>query len=354
MAREPRSPRSAYEVTPGEALLVADALATGLGRAHRAGLVHRDVKPANLLLASQPDGASGSTAVPALVAADEQVLLSDLGFGKDLGASSGLTVGGGTYGFAAPEQRAPHGTVDPRADVHAASALVYWLFTRRTPPDDGADLHLSPLLPPSLVPVLGQGLATDPARRPATIEAWFAQIAAALDSPTGTNRQTTSATPAGRPPEAADGDGALRAVGDGADRARRPPRRRWLGPVLALLLGLGAGAVGALRFGSTADPGPTVTPATDGGQVVTAERDGLRLAVTGPVSVEVGDRIELSASTEGAGSVAWFAPAGGTGDGDSLTLDAARPGVATITAVAADELGRTVQVEFEVAVDPAG
>ncbi|MEM9133649.1 MAG: protein kinase [Actinomycetota bacterium] len=382
--------RARHQVTAHEALRVAQTLADGLGRAHRAGLVHRDVTPANLLLATDPTAGRGdngrATPDPAhpqasavtLIGADERLLLSDLGFGKDLLASSGLTVGGGTAGFAAPEQQAPHTTVDARADIHAASAVLHWLFARRAPSPIAGGPSDDERLPPGLAPVLRRGLAVDPDHRHTTIEAWFTEVEQALaPSPTAspvTADRATATSPAtadratargpggeGGPTAAAPGrPGGLADVGAVPFPAprhdiddERPPRR----PVPAaatLIAGIAVGlllALGAVVVGLVGGDDTTAAVADDGTLTITAERDGLTLAVSGPEAVALGERIELAAVATGHTGIHWFAPAGGTGEGEALTLQTGRTGVATITAVAVDEVGRAVTVEFPVTVE---
>jgi serine/threonine protein kinase len=107
---EPGSPLPADRVLD----LVAQA-AEGLGVLHELGVVHRDVKPQNLLLRS-----SGS--------AGDRVLVADLGVAKAMLHASGLTQVVGTPAYMAPEQATGTG-IDRRADVHALGAVAYQLLT---------------------------------------------------------------------------------------------------------------------------------------------------------------------------------------------------------------------------------
>ncbi|MDN6758315.1 MAG: serine/threonine protein kinase, partial [Yaniella sp.] len=144
-------------------LSMARPLAQALEAIHAAQLVHRDLSPGNLLLATE-SAADGDGPGAQLVAADERLLLSDLGMCKDLAINSGLTVSGGTAGFRPPEQSQP-GMVDTRADIWAASALVSWIAEGTNLPND---FHH----------VLQRGMETDPDRRHQTIVEWLAEIEA--------------------------------------------------------------------------------------------------------------------------------------------------------------------------------
>jgi serine/threonine protein kinase len=109
-------------------LLLTETLAHSLAAIHAADLVHRDVTPGNLLVRHnglQPAPWSG---IP-LLDRGERLLLSDLGYAKDLRAASGITSGGGTVGFAAPEQHGEMTHVDTRADVYGATAVLQWAAT---------------------------------------------------------------------------------------------------------------------------------------------------------------------------------------------------------------------------------
>lgn len=93
-------------------------IARGLEHAHGSGVLHRDVKPANVRI--QPDGS---------------VKLMDFGIAKMLGADTGLTGTGmtlGTVGYLAPEQLRSE-EVDERADIFAFGVLAYELLGQRRP-----------------------------------------------------------------------------------------------------------------------------------------------------------------------------------------------------------------------------
>ncbi len=133
--------------------LVAQAGA-GLSVLHDLGIVHRDVKPQNLLLRSSRDGT--------------RVLVADLGVAKAMLHASGLTQVVGSPAYMAPEQVSGTG-IDRRADVHALAAVAYRLLTGRL----ARSTTLSDLLgaslpvPPSSVADAARRRRRPPARPPA-------------------------------------------------------------------------------------------------------------------------------------------------------------------------------------------
>lgn len=167
---------------PREAVEVARKLARALAHAHGVGILHRDVKPANVL-----------------VGADGEPRLTDFGLAKDTTAdastTAALSVAGGvigTPGYWPPEQaRGELDRIGPRSDVFALGATLYAMLTGG-PPFGGATLlevvHAMqrPPAPPSAAnaavdPALDalvlRCLDPDPARRPATMD----EVAAGLD-----------------------------------------------------------------------------------------------------------------------------------------------------------------------------
>ena len=146
-------------------------LAAALDAAHRRGLVHRDVKPGNILIA--PIDTVGET---------EQVYLSDFGLTKRASSLSGVTGTGqfiGTLDYAAPEQFLGR-RLDARTDVYSLGAVLFECLTGHPPfrRDNDASLmhaHLSEPppsvtderaeLPGAIDVVIARAMAKDPADR---------------------------------------------------------------------------------------------------------------------------------------------------------------------------------------------
>ncbi|MFB8008781.1 serine/threonine-protein kinase [Nocardia sp. NPDC056000] len=107
---------------PERAVHVVTEAASGLDAAHAAGLLHRDVKPANILVSPDPDG-------------PDRVLVTDFGIARAIGESTELTAAGevlATVAYAAPEQLRGE-TLDHRVDVYALGATLYQLLTGAKP-----------------------------------------------------------------------------------------------------------------------------------------------------------------------------------------------------------------------------
>jgi hypothetical protein len=106
---------------PEAAAALIAQIGNGLDAIHAAGLVHRDVKPANVLLAG---GAAG-----------EHAYITDFGVARNVATESGLTQTGrfvGTLDYVAPEQISGGG-VDARADIYALGCLLFKLLTGDVP-----------------------------------------------------------------------------------------------------------------------------------------------------------------------------------------------------------------------------
>ncbi|MGI8779649.1 MAG: protein kinase domain-containing protein [Solirubrobacteraceae bacterium] len=113
----------------GRAVGLVAQVAGALDEAHRHGLVHRDVKPSNVLIARRERR--------------EHAFLTDFGLTKRKESDDGLTKPGfamGTADYMAPEQ-ARGGDVDGRADVYALACLLFKTLTGTAPFDRGSDLE---------------------------------------------------------------------------------------------------------------------------------------------------------------------------------------------------------------------
>jgi hypothetical protein len=114
--------REEIRLEPSRAVSIVSQAAAALDSAHAEGLVHRDVKPADILLESQSDGG-------------DRVFLSDFGISKQLAASTRLTRTGslmGTVDYVAPEQIRGD-DVDGRADVYSLGCVLYRCLTGEVP-----------------------------------------------------------------------------------------------------------------------------------------------------------------------------------------------------------------------------
>lgn len=343
-------------VGPDDLLTVAETLAIGLGRAHRVGLVHRDVKPTNLLISSSKGEARGRPlGRSTLLATDERLLLGDLGLAKDVAASSGLTVGAGTHGFSAPEQRTGLSQVDARADIYGASAVLYWMATSVLPVDDEnerAQRLTAARLPADLSKAIGVGLATDPGNRFSMIEEWLGAMS--LDQPrspetAATERTTGASLPTlGRLPTAT-GSGTDAALGTSGSAATEN------GPGSAIRVGRGTAALGAviaavcaagITWATLRDSGPAVTELDDGRVQLVEQEGDVTVAVSGPTTVAVGEPATLEASAVGVASFRWFTPDGSVESTNPLVLQSSAPGDATVTLVASTVDGDIATVTF--------
>jgi serine/threonine-protein kinase len=150
-----------------EALDIMSGVLAGLAAAHASGIVHRDVKPENVL-----------------ITAGGQVKVADFGLARAHAAAghtrSGMIIG--TVAYLAPEQVTGSVPAGPRSDVYSAGVLLYELLTGRQPftgetpisvayqhvnEDMPAPSELVPEIPPAVDQLVLAATDRDPARRPA-------------------------------------------------------------------------------------------------------------------------------------------------------------------------------------------
>lgn len=204
---------SGLPLPAGEALALTSEIARAIQVLHDHEVIHRDVKPSNILLTGGPD---------------IRVVIADLGMAKRLAESSRVTVAVGTPGFMAPEQA--HGQIglDVRVDVYAVAAVGYLLLTGRRPFPESQTVVDVAVRPPTAAPdplvgvlqqadvnvdeaalddLLRAALAHDPGHRPSTAAELADRLDALaesatslpLDQPTEIRPRPVASAPAVRP-----------------------------------------------------------------------------------------------------------------------------------------------------------
>jgi eukaryotic-like serine/threonine-protein kinase len=220
----------------GRSLKWLGQAAAALDAAHARGIVHRDVKPANLLLDE-----------------DDNVKVADFGVASAAGLGSYTEAGSvvGTAGYLSPEQaRGERAT--PESDRYALAVVAYELLTGSRPFERETSTaeatahvhapipvasHANPTLTPEIDQVLARGLAKEPGQRFGSAVELVAELREALDRAAGTTRVATAAP--------------------------SPPGRRRSVPLLPLVLGavLLAGILAAVLLARD-DPGREAGPTT--------------------------------------------------------------------------------------------
>ena len=192
-------------------------LLDGLEQVHKAGFLHRDIKPDNIF-----------------VRGDNSPVLLDFGSARRVSANKDLT-NIVSPGFAPFEQYHSHGHQGPWTDIYSLGAVTYWMVTGKKPVESAARVKSDSMMPAITladVGVYGEALLTaidfslqpDEARRPQTIAAFRAALLGPRAAPAG-------ARPGGSPDRRGIASAAQATSGPPAASA---PRRNLLGTILFL------------------------------------------------------------------------------------------------------------------------
>jgi eukaryotic-like serine/threonine-protein kinase len=167
--------RERIRLTPTDALSILEPVLAALSAAHAAGLVHRDVKPENVLIAD-----------------NGQVKVADFGLARaaaNLEPTSATSLIG-TVAYLAPEQ-VIRGIADPRSDVYAAGIMLFEMLTGRQPYDGETAISIAlrhahedvpapssvvPGIPASVDMLVARATSRDPDRRPHDAGAFLADV----------------------------------------------------------------------------------------------------------------------------------------------------------------------------------
>jgi serine/threonine-protein kinase len=241
-------------VKPSRALVIARQIAAGLAHAHAQGIVHRDVKPANIMITEE-------------IGTGEHARILDFGLARLRGAvgrdATQTNVVVGTPNYMAPEQTIGGGTIDARTDVYAVGVVLFEMIAGERPfqADDTLALlgmhRAAPIpklldrvgdrvdLPEGLQAVVEKAMAKSPDDRYQSV----IELAEAIDVVSGARQRAADL----RTPAVARKTGptamaaTVRAdLGSQTDRTETLPRRKgsMAGPLLVVVL-LGGGAAGA-------------------------------------------------------------------------------------------------------------
>jgi tRNA A-37 threonylcarbamoyl transferase component Bud32 len=318
-----------------EALAIAVACAHALAFAHKHGLVHRDVKPQNILLND-----------------DHRPKVTDFGIARSLDVKKGVTQTGtvlGTSNYIAPEQASGE-VVTAQSDVYSLGVVLYELLTGRVPFEgenfvNVALKHINeppPSLlaqrrdaPPRLAAAVSRALAKNPRERFPTMGALAAELEACRNElraggDDATARVVRAPTPRPAPPPG------------------RPRRRLTPGPILLALLALAALAVIAVAAVAV-KRGDSIVPGT-------AAKGGGPITLTATTAYDPfgggGEHDETAANaTDGKATTYWTTEHyssqdfGGLKDGVGLVLNAAGGSSAKELVVTSETPGFTAVIK---------
>jgi serine/threonine-protein kinase len=301
---------SGRTLSPSQVLVLALDACRGLDHAHSKGLVHRDVKPANLLFGD-----------------DGRLRIADFGLAAAMAGEQPGSGHAGTARYASPEQ-ARGKVVDGRSDVYALALCMVEAVTGHLPfvestvagtlrAREGRDVPVPDVLGP-LAPVVARAGAAHPDKRPTTAEFGRMLLSMAEGMPRPEPLQLVGPGEIGASPLAGEAASVTPSVFPDAapPPPQRPvgPRRRWPAAVLTVALVVGAVVGGTVLWENTRD----VTRRLPSLVGSSGESAGTLLTQLGWVVEERFDRQDGSVQ----GELLEMVPAGGTAlaEGEAVVI----------------------------------